>query len=295
MKKLIIPLFACIFLIAGCDNFSFSPLGGVDMAFLEDSPPGTFEIGEGFTVALKLTNSAGFDISNGKICIDDTNGDDGVEPSCKTFSLKKYDQMAQVKIKGSTDVDFENDYSYKYGGQEGLSISQNIIATAEYMCPITSKAKVCIKYDTTNTDCAKTETISGSKLTSTVGPVTVTKLKKNMVKKTDEGVMLYIDVYLTKLKSGNVKNDKFSMEVLYDNIPLECEGTPGLEEGSDWGEVTYTWEGTDTEKVIKCKRMVDYTEGEPYEANLDINLDYSYVDRYSKSIIVKNPIGGETK
>lgn len=296
MKKIFFVLAFCMFLISGCFGTTlFSSLGGVEVEFLEDTPPITLNIEEEFGVSLKLTNSAGFDINNGKVCIDDLSADDGIDKSCKFFDLSGADKLnKQTKLRGYEIVDFDTDYVYRSAmGEQGLSFPENVIASLEYPCSLKIRPKVCIKYDMEVSDCAKSETLSGKELNGEAGPVTVTKIKKVLLKKAEEGVVLSLDIYFNKLNHGNLKNNELDIEVVYDGIPLQCEGSKGLEEGSDWGEVTYTWEGENTEKVIKCKKLVDYTEGESYEANLDINLDYTYEDRYSKLITVKNPIGGD--
>ena len=295
MKNIILILMLAI-LLSGCSISapSFGTVSGVNVKFDVDNPPASIDVGDDFGVELTVSNPSSCQITQGRICISDSIEGDGVEDNeCSIFQLAGLDKTREdSKTPKQTIITF-SDYVYASPlVSKGMSYDNTISASLEYPCTVDIRPNVCVKYDQDymgNKDykCNSKETFTSSDFGNNIAPLTITNIKKHLRKVTGEGVELNLEIKVQKKSSGVPKTiegfDQFKMDITYQGEKMNCG------EDIDEGGIVKL-ELQDTEKVIKCEKLVYYTGTEHDTGDLNIRLDYVYADSYTKRIVIKNPI-----
>ncbi len=296
MKKEIFLLFMLLF-VASCttttnpgssDLLTGSP-DGIHIKFLPELPSNDLFEGSDVSIGLELSNNAACD-SKGKLFISDTvpSSRGGISESLS----REFDLFGATIEQGKKRIE-KNSFYFKtspYSGldrPEGLDVT--LEATAIYHCQIIAGPQICIRSNLEDDkSCTATETISGGKLRSTVGPVTISKVVKKFSPESGN-TRLVTEVSLTKMSQGYLSNevdsqnplsiseeDPISITIDFDGNPMECSGR-------DFRDGKLYWKINDNrEKMIRCNSLVNVVD--KVEGNLNINLDYYYKTTESKRI-----------
>jgi len=216
-KHYLILTFFVLLIINGCAGLtsrtgSDGPLtgspNGVEIKFLPEQPPLELFEGSDVIVGLELENNAACD-AIGSVCINDlapSSRGGVIEPICNSLNI------AGARTENNKPS-IEKDEFYtripSYTGidrPEGLPVTLEAIAT--YNCKIIAGPQLCVKSTIgQDTSCPNAETITGTRLRASVGPITITEIKKTFAPESG-GVRLVTDITLSKMNQGYISNQE---------------------------------------------------------------------------------------
>lgn len=303
-------LFSMMLMAGGCQlsgggvTRSASP-EGVTLSFIPGSPPDVIREDSGFIVGVKLENNADITINSAKICARGILSDYGgfpVEEQCTDFNLAGVEVRNNKQIVKDSKPFYFNSEGYKTNGRS--IIEPTIIAKATYGCEFIAGPQLCVTKDLMTDEigggeCARTESISGSKLYSKSAPITLMKADKELSNSGDGNLRLRVGLTLKKAGDGGyvvnslnddeVQKSYVKMQVSYGSYgDMKCSG---LKDGN------MEWKRNENEKVINCEILLG-SVNQLESAPLNVKLNYYYRVEKQKMIKVEGiksdeNLGGE--
>ena len=269
---------------------------GIQIQFL--SAPINFQEGDRIPVPVQLTNNAACDV-NGKLCLTDTASSTRggiVDPICQGFSINGATIGGSKKDIPKTPFYVETPSYFGIDDRPG-GFETTIQATATYNCNLVAGPILCITNQfsgTVNNDCPLTQTITGSNLRASVGPVTISQVKKTLT----PGGGLIVEITFKKMSDGyisntaNIDNPILSNQEDPINILIDLSGnTMTCRQDNDFRDNKLYWKNYDNlEKTITCSTSVDFAER--VDEPLNIRMDYVYKITESKKITINQQITG---
>jgi len=271
---------------------------GIQIQFL--SAPVNFQEGDNVPTPLQLTNNAACDV-NGKLCLTDTasNTRGGIaDPICQTFSIDGATIEGSKKNIPKTPLYLETPSYFGIDDRPG-GFETTIQATATYSCNLIAGPILCITNQfsgTVDKNCPLTQTITGSNLRASVGPVTISQVKKTLTPGGGEGVNLIVEITFKKMSDGYLSNTaNIDNPILINqedpiNVLIDFSGnTMNCRQENDFRDNKLYWKNyDDLEKTITCSTSVNVAER--VDEPLNIRMDYVYKTTESKKIIINKQI-----
>tara|TARA_Y100000310_G_scaffold324156_1_gene385664 strand:- start:3230 stop:4132 length:903 start_codon:yes stop_codon:yes gene_type:complete len=254
---------------------------GIEVKFVEGSPPNEIYLDIPFDVKLELKNWASKEIS-GSIQVSDTftGGLSAIQEE-RSFTLEGIDNERNTPK--SVPFRFSGDYIY---GSENIK-ETDVIVTTKYNYEVILFTPICVRADNALVDtnsCRSQETFSGANLgkDATHAPVTVTNIVKRLVPSSDDSVTIILEMTFQDFGgvSSGIDNQDNSLDIS-GIVQLEGQGFFNCNKN------TLKFKPNSKTHKVVCQLSANLPQDTKYFKNpLTIELNYPYKSRVGKSIKV---------